>query len=304
MPTASPERARARVLITLIGALALVFVLSTMLSTLELQPAHPYDLSMRRVPSLPGGSGTLAGGGAILVFMRAMLALSVLALPVYVVMSIMTKDGRKRLLVHAIVIGGLLLLTEAVQRSGIGKTIEEGAAAAGRAAAQNSVKLPPLPEFPGVTDDTTVLVATIIVALVLVGIAASVLWVVYNARRHPPSPFKEIADEAQQAIDSLRAGDALEETIQRCYLEMCAVLQGSRGVRRALAMTPAEFERALAGQSLPAHAVGRLTRLFEGIRYGAHAAGPREQQLAIECLADIVSACSKGARSGAGSAAA
>ena len=100
-----------------------------------------------------------------------------------------------------------------------------------------------------------------------------------------------LADEAQQAISAIQSGSRLEETITRCYREMCRVLQEERGIERGVAMTPSEFEEVLAGRGMPKQAVHQLTHLFEDIRYGSKPAGPREEQIAIDSLTAIVAAC-------------
>jgi hypothetical protein len=118
------------------------------------------------------------------------------------------------------------------------------------------------------------------------------IWVILS-RRQPrtPSAMQSLADEAQSAINAIQAGGPLEETIARCYRDMCNVLQQERGIARGIAMTPSEFEQVLQDKGMPAQAVHQLTHLFEQIRYGSQPAGPREEQLAIESLTAIVAAC-------------
>jgi hypothetical protein len=56
-------------------------------------------------------------------------------------------------------------------------------------------------------------------------------------------------------------------------------------------MTPEEFASHLTRSGLPSHAVQRLTRLFESVRYGARTAGDRERDEATSCLSEIVHYC-------------
>jgi hypothetical protein len=100
-----------------------------------------------------------------------------------------------------------------------------------------------------------------------------------------------LADQAQDALDSLRGGGALGETIQRCYIDMCDVLSREEGFERGRAMTASEFERRLVERGMPRGAVHTLTSLFEQVRYGAAVATAREQSMAIESLEAIVAAC-------------
>jgi hypothetical protein len=68
------------------------------------------------------------------------------------------------------------------------------------------------------------------------------------------------------------------------------VLSEQRNIQRPSHMTPREFETALAGQGLPRDPVQQLTRLFEDVRYGTRQPGEREERLALDSLAAIVSA--------------
>ena len=120
------------------------------------------------------------------------------------------------------------------------------------------------------------LVALILAILAMAGLlgAARFFW----RRSHPPSsPLEQLAQEAQEAIVALEAGGDVKDTVMRCYFEMSRVLDERRGIRRAGAMTPREFERQLIAVGLPGVHVERLTRLFEGVRYGARIA---DEQLA------------------------
>jgi hypothetical protein len=72
---------------------------------------------------------------------------------------------------------------------------------------------------------------------------------------------------------------------------MTRVLITQKGIAREAAMTPREFETALAETGLPRESVRRLTRLFEDVRYGTMMPGRREELVAVDCLTDIVEAC-------------
>ncbi len=56
-------------------------------------------------------------------------------------------------------------------------------------------------------------------------------------------------------------------------------------------MTPAEFATRLENSGLPSDAVRRLTRLFEGVRYGLQKTGPTEINEAVACLTTILQYC-------------
>jgi hypothetical protein len=97
--------------------------------------------------------------------------------------------------------------------------------------------------------------------------------------------------EAREAVEDLRAGADLRDTVMRCYFEMSRVLDETRGLHREEAMTPREFAHTLKEVGLPGMAVERLTQLFESVRYGAHVSEEREEKDAIACLETIIEAC-------------
>ena len=99
-----------------------------------------------------------------------------------------------------------------------------------------------------------------------------------------------IVDEAREALDTLRAGGDLRDTITRAYAQMVNLFTDKRGQLRDRTLTPREFEQRLAAAGLHDSHIRRLTRLFELVRYSPHAPGPREEREAEECLAAIVAA--------------
>ena len=72
---------------------------------------------------------------------------------------------------------------------------------------------------------------------------------------------------------------------------MSDVVGDRKRLQRDTAMTPTEFANRLEQAGLPGDAVRRLTRLFEGVRYGGHKAGPQETNEAVACLTTILHYC-------------
>jgi hypothetical protein len=81
------------------------------------------------------------------------------------------------------------------------------------------------------------------------------------------------------------------DVIINCYLRMSDVVSDKRQLHRNAAMTPHEFALHLEQAGLPADAVTKLTRLFEGVRYGARRSGPQEINEAVSCLKTILHYC-------------
>ncbi len=131
---------------------------------------------------------------------------------------------------------------------------------------------------------SSALVLTVTIGLSLLLVGSALWWIRKQRIKVVTTRTDDLGDTAQQAADELRAGSNVEGTVQRCYLEMCDVLQRERGVARSVATTPSEFQSMLMERDVPADAVQVLTSLFEKIRYGGGSASPDDQQRAIESL--------------------
>jgi hypothetical protein len=121
----------------------------------------------------------------------------------------------------------------------------------------------------------------------------------YRALRSEPSPTAAkdvLLKEAEQAVQSLKAGEKLENVIMRCYHEMSRSLQASQGIVRDRAMTVGEFEDLLRSQGFPAAPVHQLTDLFEKARYGDLSMGRDDEAQAIESLNAVIEFCASVSR--------
>jgi len=130
------------------------------------------------------------------------------------------------------------------------------------------------------------LVVSLVISVLLVLIAGVIL---RRFARPPTTDSGVVAHTAQGALDRLSLGEDLRGVIIQCYAEMSRVVRSRREVKRCPAMTPREFQAVLIGVGLPPQEVGRLTRLFEEVRYGARVFGQREE--AAACLWAIIAAC-------------
>ena len=131
----------------------------------------------------------------------------------------------------------------------------------------------------------------ITVTATLLTLLLSAGWFIWGRRpQSREQPAALLADEARQAIEALQTGRDLKDAVMDCYAKMNRVLSEQRGIHRQKTMTPREFETHLAEIGLSDAHIRRLTRLFEGVRYGAAAPGRREEREAIACLNAIVTA--------------
>ncbi len=281
--------------ILLIAALVLLAMLAMFAPGVQLAEGTPF--SLQRSTMHMGAMPELSGGITIVLLLRIMLALMLIAVPIYVVISLLTKEGRRRLIGHIAAVVLLTLLLQGLQRLNVASPdLPPLMQASEQAPAGKQATPQPEAEFKDTTSEDTVTAATIIIALLLALTAIGVAVAFMRKRNTPPTALNQLADDAQQALDALHAGDNLEETIQRCYRSMCETVQRERHIQRADSVTPSEFEESLVQSGLPRSAVHQLTELFERIRYGAQTAGEREQDAASDSLSAIIAACAAGAR--------
>lgn len=129
-------------------------------------------------------------------------------------------------------------------------------------------------------------------ALILLGLT----WVLYRVWQryvalNSKKPLDALAKIARSSLDDLTSGRNSSDVIINCYLRMSDVVFSARHLHRNAAMTPHEFALHLEQAGLPAEAVSRLTRLFEGVRYGARKSGPQDINEAVTCLKTILHYC-------------
>jgi uncharacterized membrane protein YdfJ with MMPL/SSD domain len=154
-------------------------------------------------------------------------------------------------------------------------------------------RAPPAPfHFP-----LAALLYTLLVLLLLAGIAVSIRW----ARRlRPIVPARDDAlivedsGDLREAVESgrsaLRTVDDARAAIIACYLAMEQSL-AERGTARSLADTPDELlARARAGGVVRGTAASRLTALFYEARFSSHPLGPAQRDAAEQALDELAAA--------------
>jgi hypothetical protein len=123
-----------------------------------------------------------------------------------------------------------------------------------------------------------------------------VIWFLYRGWQrymvlNKTKPLDEIARIARSSLNDLSSGRDSSDVIINCYLRMSDVVSSKRQLHREMAMTPHEFALRLEQAGLPGDAVTRLTRLFEGVRYGDRKSGPKDVNEAVSCLKTILHYC-------------
>lgn len=135
-----------------------------------------------------------------------------------------------------------------------------------------------------------------LISLVVALLLLLVIWVIYRSWQkymalRNATPLDEIARIARSSLNDLSSGRDSSDVIINCYLRMSDVVSNRRQLHRAIAMTPREFASRLEQAGLPGDAVTRLTRLFEGVRYGDRKSSPRDVNEAVSCLTTILDYC-------------
>ncbi len=133
--------------------------------------------------------------------------------------------------------------------------------------------------------------AVLAVFLVLLWLAYR-WWIVGSARRF--SNLDAIGAIARSSLNDIAAGQEWTDVIIQSYARMSEAVSRQRGLERHWAATPREFAERLEQSGLPAHAVERLTRLFESARYGGRSSSQSDINEAVACLNSILQACGQG----------
>jgi hypothetical protein len=273
-----------------------IMALSAGLARLELLPGHtfPFRDVLETIIDLPGtplGAAPLPG-----LLWGTLITLFWILLLIWIITFILRPQARKhllrRMMTYLMIFLLIYILTHTIQPltpwaepvAPAEMTLEESPNSLGDS-------LQP-PGFIANPPQWLVLIISVSLIASLLGL----IW--FFGRRFPrlaESPLEQLALEAHYALEELRAGSDLKDTIKGCYREMSRILSEQQGLQRSKAMTPREFEQYLSQSGLRDEHIRQLTRLFEGVRYGAKAPEEREEREAIACLTAIVQVYGKSA---------
>jgi hypothetical protein len=135
-----------------------------------------------------------------------------------------------------------------------------------------------------------------LISFAFIALMVFVVWKAYTFWKElstpdAEQPLKKFAKIVRSSLGDLSSGRNSTDVIVNCYLRMSDVVAEKRTLHRKAAMTPAEFAVQLEGAGLPSDAVNRLTRLFEGVRYGDRRTSPKDVNEAVACLTTILHHC-------------
>jgi hypothetical protein len=281
-----------RTLVISLVAVLTVFLLAAGLSGLELLPGEPNAFGFV-FQSIRFQNPGVEIGDEVLSVIRIIYLIGLVLLPIWLVYVIVNPQARKRFIRDMITFGSmiflLLMLTSYLNER---RNPEEE----GQFDGFSGLTQPPAGEISagdfgtGPTEEL-MWIASVLVALVVVGFLALVVWLVWRSRRQQDSTLERIAQEVQFALDELQAGGDLRNVVIRCYSEMVQALREQRGILRNVYLTPREFEDTLHGLGFPPEPVHQLTHLFEAVRYGHKPITRREELVAKDSLTAILDAC-------------
>jgi hypothetical protein len=281
------RRKRLFLLVLSVVVVAMLF-LSTGLSGLEFLAGQPFSLGYPPA----GVSSIFIWPWQVKLFetvFRVLIFIAALILPFSIVYLLVSREARKRVLLDFLRLLPILvivyLLAQRVQPDAV--TSEQGLPQA----FPGDLEGTPMTNVDAAPPGWFLSVVSVGLALFVATVLVGVGWFVWRYRRRRVPPLEQLAQQAEEAIEAIHAGADLRDTVMRCYYEMGRVLRQQRGIKRQQAMTPREFAAFLEEAGLPTGAIGRLTELFEQVRYGAKAPGQREEAQALACLETIVAFC-------------
>jgi len=277
------ERSRLWVLLASALAIAAILLLAAGLSSVELLPGQPLPRGGE-----PGQDGLLSGESmptrVLQLLIRVFGFVVLVLLPLALIYVIVSAEARRHVLYRLGLLAWLIALYLVLRaNSDLLRSIQWEQPGA---ALPSDVELPAL-EFTSNPTPALIWISTVGLALLLAAALVGGFWILWRRRRRKPGTLEQLAGEARGALDALSAGADVEDTIMRSYFEMARILEQERGITRAEAMTPREFEGRLKELRLPAQDVEKLTRLFEAVRYGRWVPGEQEKRQAMACLTAI-----------------
>jgi len=273
----------------------LMVFLAISLPALQMQSG---DIFTRQPSEIPDSASSQLFGDSswFLVLIQGFMITIFILLPVYIVIGLLSEEGRKKLLVEALMIASLSLFVMWLYNKGVMPLKQS----------DEPIMLEPgisnLPEFEFDTVAPPTFKANLkpwMLPLIMIGTAAllagGTLLALKNLSNRKPLdrlPYLDIADNARTAMEEIeKAKIDFDDVIIRCYAEMSHTLQAKNDIQRDQAMTVHEFGQELLLMGFPAQPIQKLTQLFELVRYGRQPPKEFEKQVAVECLCDIIDYC-------------
>jgi hypothetical protein len=279
--------AAALLLITVV----LILLIAAGIPNLELQPGQRYVLPTTDDSPGSWSRGGYASGEGLLFLMRFLFAIAIVLLPFFLLYSLFTPEGRRRLLALLVIVAFMFVIISNREEPEMpAPTPQPEGNGAPEFNLEDYTGLydmapPPLDEPPNWISYAVITgVALLFSTLVVAGIWA-------YRQRSAEDDLSRLGLEMRQAIHSIDAGGDLGSTILTAYRDMSRVVRQTQGVERQSSTTPHEFISVLTAKGLPPAAVQDITQLFEQVRYGGKLASKADEQRALASLNAIAAAC-------------
>ncbi len=265
---------------------ALVFILAATVNQIQLKPGQPLSLALQ--PALHQNSSLIVSGGRLSVqFLKLLLGIFIILVPVSLVLMFFNKEWRRRLAVmmvcNVLMVIACIVWSRFVPQYGTPHTKVE-------TTVERSTAVHPI-QF-AEPSKQRIFMVSLVIAVILSGIVLVAIWRFRKQHQVSRPGCEMLAEEAWNALQRLETGEEFRKTIIRCYREMMQIVRNTHGIIREQHMTPREFEIILKSYGIPDLPVVQLTRLFEKARYGADLSGYNHEQLAVQCLQKISEICS------------
>jgi uncharacterized protein DUF4129 len=278
------------ILLLAILALGALTILAISLSEIPFRPGQRFV--REDAAQLPPPAAEVAQVGVKIPIWQQLIVWTLLALLVVLIALLLSPEMRKRFFLLLIRVGftvwAIYFLFKNYGDQLFGFNLQR---AEGQPPDGESVVPMPVFEAPQVSPAFSYLISFVFALILLV-----VFWFLYRglqrySARNKTGSLDEIAKIARSSLHDLSSGRNSSDVIINCYLRMSDVVSSKRQLQRGIAMTPHEFALRLEQAGLPGDAVTKLTRLFEGVRYGDRKSGPKDVNEAVSCLKTILHYC-------------
>lgn len=295
MNSPKPQKPSSRTFLAFAAAGVVLLLLAISASQLELGEGYAITLP-EAVAADASVQAVLTSGDVWMILLRGLMALCLIALPIYVVRSFFSKKGRQQLLADVILIGLVFLLMRCAndQQQEEMMLVEEGMEIQQQVQPFDmefeAIAGEPLPEIPQEAPDWVNTVVIILVSTLVVAIVVTIYIFIQRKRAeaNKDSALDRVADQAQDALRKIRGGGDFNSAILNCYYEMNRIVQEELKISRQRTMTARDFEAYLINKGLPEAPLQQLTALFERARYSNQAPDGQQEQTAIEALTSLV----------------
>jgi hypothetical protein len=283
--------AKRNALLLLAGAGILVILLAMSLPTLKLFQGEPFSLG-QPPPAATGSGAALDGSDLLLWILRGFAALALIFLPIYIITSLMSGRGRKRLIINIIVFALLFYLADYLHNHPLAKQQEQAPQTIGGMQQVDGQIGQATTQFLANPPSWLTVAIIVTASVITVAVIVAVILIVRRRRQQaPPSALEKLAEAAQTTAEAIQSGGDFKLSVIRCYQQLMQVVKEEKGIAREPTMTAREFEDQLVSRGLPQEAIRTLTRLFEQVRYGSLPPKPGDEAMALACLTDIAKAC-------------